>query len=411
MSVSIYQRTLALAGVLGLAAAGSAAEPWFEPVTLERVIALPAADQRPWLEYVARSQKLLREEAEFRANEARLAKLPALKLAPYATVFGVKLDQPIEWFATPEGQRITTIILSYQTPNGGWSKRLDLSKEPRPLGTDFVSEHNAHYEGTFDNDSTTTQMIAMARAFKATGNEKARDAFLRGLHYTFIAQYPNGGWPQIYPLETGYHDGVTYNDDVMVNIIRLLRDVAAGEGEFAFVSADLRREAGTRAEHGIACILASQIRVDGKLTAWGQQHDALTLKPSAARAFEPAGPCSSESASVVRLLMDLPKPSPAIVASVDAAVAWFQKTKIMGFAWKNTEKDGRMLVAAPGAGPIWSRLYESGTDRPIFGNPDRTIHYDVSEITKERRSGYSWYNGAPAAVLERYKTWHEKNAR
>lgn len=394
-----------------LISAAHAAEPWFEPVTLERVIALPANEQRPWLEYLARSQKLLRDEREFRANEARAARLPDLKLAPYATVFGANLNQPVEWFASPEGRRITGIILSYQTPSGGWSKRLDLSKEPRPPGTDFVSEHNAHYEGTFDNDSTTTQMRAMARAFKATGNTAARDAFLRGLNYTFIAQYPNGGWPQIYPLETGYHDGVTYNDDVMTNIIRLLRDVSAGEGEFEFVSADLRREAGLRAGHGIACILASQIRVDGKLTAWGQQHDALTLKPSAARAFEPAGPCSSESASIVRLLMDLPAPSPAVIAAIDGAVAWFQKTKITGFAWRNTEKDGRLLVPAPEAGPIWSRLYESGTDRPIFGNPDRTIHYDVSEITRERRSGYSWYNSAPAAVLERYKTWHEKNAR
>lgn len=397
--------------MLALAGSAHAADAWFEPVTLERVIALPAGEQRPWLEYLARSQKLLRDEKEFRANEARAARTPELKLAPYATVFGVKLDQPVEWFATPEGQRITAIVLSYQTPNGGWSKRLDMSKEPRLPGTDFVSEHNAHYEGTFDNDATTTQMIAMARAFKATGNEKARDAFLRGLNYTFIAQYPNGGWPQIYPLETGYHDDVTYNDDVMVNIISLLRDVARGEGEFAFVPADLRHEAGARAEHGIACILASQIRVDGQLTAWCQQHDALTLKPSAARNFEPAGTCSSESASVVRLLMDLPKPSPAIVASVEAAVAWFKKTKITGFAWRNTPDNGRLLVPAPDAGPLWSRISEIGTDRPIFGNPDRTIHYDVSEITRERRGGYNWYNGSPAAVLERYKAWHEKFGR
>jgi PelA/Pel-15E family pectate lyase len=251
----------------------------------------------------------------------------------------------------------------------------------------------------------------MARAFKATGNPAAREAFLRGLNYTFIAQYPNGGWPQIYPLETGYHDGITYNDDVMVNIIRLLRAVAAGEGEFDFVPADLRREAGARAERGIACILATQIRVDGKLTAWCQQHDALTLKPSGARAFEPAGTCSSESASVVRLLMDLPKPSPQIIAAIEGAVAWFQKTTITGFAWRNTPDNGRLLVPAPGVGPLWSRIYEIGTDRPIFGNPDRTIHYDVAEITRERRGGYNWYNSAPAAVLGRYQAWHEKLGR
>jgi PelA/Pel-15E family pectate lyase len=68
-------------------------------------------------------------------------------------------------------------------------------------------------------------------------------------------------------------------------------------------------------------------------------------------------------------------------------------------------------VTAPGAGPIWSRIYEIGTDRPIFGNPDRSIHYDVSEITLERRNGYSWYNGAAARQLDRFAAWQEKNRR
>jgi PelA/Pel-15E family pectate lyase len=402
----LFHFGILFATLVGVAPAVHAAAAWFEPVTLERVIALPAAEQRPWLEYVARSQKLLLSEREFRAAEARAARVPELKLAPYATLFGVNLDQPVEWFATDEGKRITAIVLSYQTPNGGWSKRLDLSKEPRPRGTDFVSEHNAHYEGTFDNDSTTTQLRAVARAFKATGNPAARESFLRGLNYIFIAQYPNGGWPQIFPLETGYHDSVTFNDDAMVNIITLLRAIAGGTGEFDFVPADLRREAGQRAERGIACTLACQIRVDGKLTAWCQQHDALTLQPTGARAFEPAGTCSAESASVMRMLMELPAPSPAIIAAVDGAAAWFKQTAISGFAWRNTPDNGRLLVPAPGAGPLWSRISEVGTNRPIFGNPDRTIHYDVAEITRERRGGYNWYNASPATALARYDTWH-----
>src|SRR4051812_25091001 len=166
-----------------------------EPVSLDRILALPATEQKPWLEYLARSQKQLSVEKEDRATQARAAGQPELKLAPYASVFGVNLNRPVDWFATDEGKRITANILSYQTLTGGFSKRLDLSKGPRPAGGDFVSEHNAHYEGTFDNDSTTTQLRALARAFKATSNVAARDAFLRGLNYIFISQYPNGGWP------------------------------------------------------------------------------------------------------------------------------------------------------------------------------------------------------------------------
>src|SRR5262249_49714080 len=89
---------------------------WFQPLTRERVIALLAAEQRPWLEYLERSQRLFAEEKLFRAAEARAAGLGEMKLAPYAAVFGVNLNQPVEWFATPEGRRITANVLSYQTP-------------------------------------------------------------------------------------------------------------------------------------------------------------------------------------------------------------------------------------------------------------------------------------------------------
>jgi PelA/Pel-15E family pectate lyase len=148
------------------------------------------------------------------------------------------------------------------------------------------------------------------------------------------------------------------------------------------------------------------VRVNGQLTGWGQQHDALTLKPCAARNFEPVGLSSSESAPIMGYLMTLPNPSPAVIASIEGAAAWLQSVAIRDMAWKNVGDKGRLLVPEPGAGPIWSRLYESGTNRPVFGNPDRTVHYDVSEITRERRNGYSWYGSGPARFLEQYRQWH-----
>jgi PelA/Pel-15E family pectate lyase len=63
------------------------------------------------------------------------------------------------------------------------------------------------------------------------------------------------------------------------------------------------------------------------------------------------------------------------------------------------------LVAVEGAGPIWSRYYQIGTDKPIFGDRDKTIHDDVNELSLERRNGYSWYNTEGVAVLSEYKTW------
>jgi PelA/Pel-15E family pectate lyase len=62
-------------------------------------------------------------------------------------------------------------------------------------------------------------------------------------------------------------------------------------------------------------------------------------------------------------------------------------------------------VVSPGAPPLWARLYELDTDKPIFGDRDRTIHYVLGEISNERRAGYTWYGDWPASALAMYDTW------
>jgi PelA/Pel-15E family pectate lyase len=143
---------------------------------------------------------------------------------------------------------------------------------------------------------------------------------------------------------------------------------------------------------------------NGKRTVWAQQNDALTLKPVAGRNYEPAAQCASESAAMILFLMKLPNPKPALVAAVNSAAAWLRKTAIHDVAYERGA-DGRRLTPSPGAAPLWARYYEIGNDRPIFGDRDKSIHDDVNEISLERRNGYSWYNAAPAAALERYAAW------
>ena len=69
------------------------------------------------------------------------------------------------------------------------------------------------------------------------------------------------------------------------------------------------------------------------------------------------------------------------------------------------------MVPTPGAGPLWARDYEIGSDRPIFGDRDKTIHDKVNEISKERRNGYGWYNERPHRALEQYVRWSEAHPR
>jgi PelA/Pel-15E family pectate lyase len=119
----------------------------------------------------------------------------------------------------------------------------------------------------------------------------------------------------------------------------------------------------------------------------------------------------SESAAIAMFLMSLPNPSARIVDAVHVAAAWFEKTKLRDVAFKAVGNDGRQLVPSPGSGPLWSRYYEIGSDRPIFGDRDKTIHDNVSEISRERRDGYSWFNETPKRALEQYSRWSEAHPR
>jgi PelA/Pel-15E family pectate lyase len=266
--------------------------------------------------------------------------------------------------------------------------------------------------GTFDNDATITQMRFLAKVVAAAPGDATspeRKAFLRGLDYVFAAQYPNGGWPQVWPLEGGYHDAITYNDDAMLHVVALLSEVAEGKDEFAFVPKAARTQARTAFQRGLDCILATQIAADGRRTVWCQQYDAITLQPCSARNYEMPSQTCSESAEIMLFLMKLPNPNSSVVDSVNAAAAWFEKTRIMDIAYKSNGTDGRQMIASPGAGPLWSRYYEIGTDRPIFGDRDKSIHDQVNEISKERRQGYGWYRDTPKRALEHYARWRKEH--
>jgi PelA/Pel-15E family pectate lyase len=278
------------------------------------------------------------------------------------------------------------------------------------LGTnDFDMPNDPHwsYVGTFDNDATTTELFFLAKVISSAknGNTAWNKSFMRGLDYVFASQFPSGGWPQVWPLQGGYHDEITINDDAMLHGLELLHDTAGGQNEFSFVPRRARKEAAASFQRGMDCLLAVQAVVNGKRTVWCQQNDAITLQPASARNYEMPSLASSESANIMQFLMNLANPNSKEVAAVHAACDWFEKTKIMGWEYRRTGDEGRKLVAAPGSGPIWARYYEIGTDKPIFGDRDKSIHDDVNELSRERRNGYGWYRDGPKQVLEQYADW------
>ena len=393
------------------------------PLTAERVVALPPAEQPAWKDYLDRSARQMQADKDYLRGELKTGgpKEIAVPHAGHSTK-GIVLNNSSGWYRGAEARHIADVIVSFQTPAGGWSKNLDMTRQPRAPGESFASDNEPtnqpgsdndlagdrkwNYVGTIDNDATTTQLRFLAKVIAATKSDNAvhQKSFLRGLDYLLAAQFPNGGWPQVWPLQGGYHDEITFNDGAMLNVLALLRDVAAGTNEFAFTPPQIRAKAAAGLQRGIDCVLAAQIVANGRHTVWCQQNDALTLQPASARNYEMPSQSSAESAALVLFLMQWPNPNSNVVAAVRAACAWFEKTKIEGKAYKPVQGKGRELVDAPGS-VVWARYYEIGSDRPIFGDRDKTIHDDVAEISKERRNGYGWFRDTPKRVLEHFQRW------
>ena len=381
--------------------------PAYDTVTLlsaQRVARMAPAKLAVWSTYLARSRARYAADTVVMRAELRAANMTAMVRAPYARDFVVADSMTPAWFATPAARRVADIVLSFQAPNGGWSKHVDLTQHERARGESYFAE-SADWEwiSTIDNDQTTSEIRFLALADSARPDPRFGRAIGRGIDYLLEMQYPNGCFPQVYPLEGSYHDAATFNDDASVNAIVLLRDV--GAGRYAAASAEQRARAARAVELGIDCILDAQVRVDGALAAWGQQHDPLTLAPTSARSYELTSLASSESAGIVDLLMSIPSPSDRVVRAVYAATDWLARSPIRGFTYVNYQ-----LAPSPGAPPLWGRLYELGTNRVIMANRDGVKQYDWNQLT-DRRSGYQWYTAAPAATLARFTAWARAHPR
>lgn len=342
-----------------------------------------------------------------------------IALAPSATAAvrwsGDVLKQQPEWYASAEARAAADNVLRYQSKTGAWPKNTDLLAPTTDEA--LAALEKGGKANTIDNGATTLPMRFLAMVGNATTDQRYHDAALRGLDYLLAAQYPNGGFPQFFPLRPkGYYSHITYNDGAMINALELLRDVAAERAPFSFIDADRRARAADGVARGIDCILKTQIKQDGQLTAWCAQHDAKTLAPAWARAYEPPSLSGSESVGIVRFLMAIEKPSPEVIAAIDGAVAWFRKVPITGQrleeARGNDGRKERILKPDPAAPPLWARFYELGSNRPLYLDRDSKPNYDFMKVSYERRSGYSYLGTWPVSLLEReYPAWRAKHGR
>lgn len=348
------------------------------------------------------------------AKDEWLEKTPQdWKLVSWSDVFRQK---PL-WYQTDEAARIADQVVFYQKDNGGWEKNIDMALMlTQSEKAELAAKRSDTSETTIDNRTTYPQIAYLGRIITASllkssppnNFPKYKEAFNKGLDYLLTSQYENGGFPQFFPLKKGYYTHITFNDDAMIGVLTLFREIGRKGEDFKFVDEERRLKAEKAVEKAVPLILKLQVEVGGKKTVWAAQYDEMTLKPAAARKFEPVSLTSGESVGIVRFLMQ-EKPTPEIIDSIESAIAWYKKNQINGIRWVRANGQNSVMKdkSAP---PIWARFYQIETMKPIFIGRDAVIKFSVSEIEAERRNGYAWYvDGANDLLTKDYPKWKSQN--
>ncbi len=98
------------------------------------------------------------------------------------------------------------------------------------------------------------------------------------------------------------------------------------------------------------------------------------MKPAWARSFEPPGVCSAATVRNIKTLVDLYlyTKDDKYLKPIGAAIEWLNNSRL-----------GEHL---------WARLYEVGTNRPIYGDrmDGNKVHYDYEKVSERERTSYGW---------------------
>lgn len=216
-------------------------------------------------------------------------------------------------------------------------------------------------------------MSFLLDVYNATGDQKYLDAINAGFECLFELEKPGGGWPQRSNYQDyEYQSYTTLNDDLMEDVVNLMlkaHQMFPGDSRYL-----------TSAERAGQFL----IRVQGNggsamQTAWAQQY--RDDQPAWARKFEPPAMCSRQTAKSIDILISLylETGNETYLKPIPAAIDWLNASTIL------YDDDGEEERG-------WSRLYELGTNVPIYGiadggegqNPEYVYPYE------DARDGYSW---------------------
>lgn len=243
-----------------------------------------------------------------------------------------------------------------QLADGGWGYVADMTgfqpgrvQTPRKRG-----------RCTFDDDTTQAALLFLMHLDQVIDEPWLSGSIQLGLEHMLRSQFPNGAWPQVYPLKGDYRDYYTFNDKVINTCMDLMVEAYKLYCQERFLR---------------SVKLAGDFIIQSQLphpqAGWAQQY-SHDMQPAWARNFEPPAVCSLVTARNIKTLVDLYlyTRDDKYLEPIAPSVSWLRRSKI-----------GHNL---------WARFYQLGTNRPIYGDTDHKLHYTLEEISEERRQNYAW---------------------
>jgi PelA/Pel-15E family pectate lyase len=280
-----------------------------------------------------------------------------------------------------------------QHPAGGWHYLIDFDMTGIRQYYDEIAsrcwgwEEYLHYYGncTFDDEATTAPTRLLLDLYTETLDPRYRMPLLKALDFILSAQYPNGSWPQRFPLSHEYpHDGhpdytsyYTFNDGVIRGNIDLLLEAWEKLGNEEYRKAAYR---------GMDFYLISRQPVPQ--AGWADQYTP-DMKPGHGRSYEPPAICTGLTLRNIRDLMDFYRITGdrRYLQPIPDAIAWLDSSVINTDPAKNYS---HAYYYEPGTNlPIWN--HRSGTsirDGQYWNDHDMTNLYPYAVPLKLDTSPY-----------------------
>ncbi|MFI1773594.1 pectate lyase [Thalassobellus citreus] len=230
-------------------------------------------------------------------------------------------------------QKAAAAVIWGQSNEGGWNYVVDFAGDRslkqwyNTIGKNgWRLEEFQHYYGnsTFDDDVTSDATRFLLRMYLEELDPKYKPALDKAIEFVLKSQYPNGGWPQRYPLMYNYEKHgfpdyssfYTFNDDVIWENINLLIQCYLVLGEERFLDPIYR---------GMNFYKISQ----HSSGAWGQQLN-MKMEVASARTYEPAAFLPGATSENTFLLMKFYELTGdrTFLEGVPKAINWLEKVTL-----------------------------------------------------------------------------------